>query len=399
MRAALAHDEVASETVGEDGSGLLSRDGHSMPVKFHPLANLFPLIDGAEFDALVADVKANGVRRPIVLFEGMVLDGRNRYLAAREAGVGYPVVDFTGHDAVSFVVSENLRRRHLTETQRSMVAAKLANLPRGGDRRTADQTANLQFEPANDPAPQVSRAQAAEMLNVSERSVNHARAVVDHGTPALVAAVEAGQVSVSAAAEVAKLPEAQQAEIVEDGPAAVRDAAKQMRETGVVNRTSFTGNNEWFTPVEWLDRARRCLGAFDLDPASNELAQADVKAERFFTEADDGLTKEWRGRVWLNPPYAQPAIGHFVEKLVTEVGAGNVTAAIMLTHNYTDTAWFQMAAKAAAAICFTKGRIRFVSPDGALASPTQGQALFYYGADVDAFAAAFGSAGLIVEVR
>ena len=102
---------------------------------FHPLANVFPLIDGREFDDLVADIRANGLIEPIVVFEGMVLDGRNRMRACIAAGVPYVIEPFAGTDPVAFVVSVDLRRRHMTERQRAMVAARLANL---GDGQRAD---------------------------------------------------------------------------------------------------------------------------------------------------------------------------------------------------------------------------------------------------------------------
>jgi phage N-6-adenine-methyltransferase len=137
-----------------------------------------------------------------------------------------------------------------------------------------------------------------------------------------------------------------------------------------VRGTQGTGENEWFTPPDLLDRARRVLGDFDLDPASHPAAQRQVMAAEFFTKDDDGLAKNWHGRVWLNPPYAQPHIANFVQKMIAEIGAGRVTAAIMLTHNYTDTAWFQNAAAIAEAICFTRGRVRFIDINNAIAAPT-----------------------------
>ena len=166
-----------------------------------------------------------------------------------------------------------------------------------------------------------------------------------------------------------------------------------------VRGTFGTGENEWYTPDEHLELARQVLGNFDLDPASSEIANARAKAARIYTEADNGLDKPWFGKVWLNPPYAQPAISHFADKMVAEWRLGNVEGAIVLTHNYTDTAWFQKLARDASAICFTRGRVRFVSPTGELAAPTQGQAFFYFGQDVDAFALSFSEIGFVVEVR
>ena len=91
---------------------------------------------------------------------------------------------------------------------------------------------------------------------------------------------------------------------------------------GSHHRTRFTGENEWYTPAPYVEAARACLGAIDLDPASSAAAQATVRAARFFTRDEDGLRHEWRGRIWLNPPYAQPDIVHFVDKLLAEVNAG-----------------------------------------------------------------------------
>lgn len=165
-----------------------------------------------------------------------------------------------------------------------------------------------------------------------------------------------------------------------------------------VRGTTGTGDNEWYTPAEYIEMARAVMGGFDVDPASNPIAQETVQASSYYTEETNGLDKEWNGRVWLNPPYAQPAISHFADKMVAEAGAGRATEAIVLTHNYTDTAWFQKMARSAKAICFTRGRIRFESPTGEKASPTQGQAFFYFGNDARTFRSVFGEIGFVVEV-
>src|SRR5262245_15081447 len=123
-------------------------------------------------------------------------------------------------------------------------------------------------------------------------------------------------------------------------------------------RTVGTGETEWYTPARYVELARRVLGAIDLDPASCEAAQKTVCATTYYTK-EDGLLREWHGRVWLNPPYAQPDIAHFIDKLITERSDGRITAAIALVNNYTDTGWFHAAAKIADAICFTPARNGF----------------------------------------
>jgi DNA methylase len=177
-------------------------------IEFHPIANVFPLIEGREFDELVQDIRAHGMREAIVLHtDGRILDGRNRYRASIQAGCDATFTTYQGPDPVAFVVSLNLRRRHLNESQRAMVAAKIANMP-SGYRTDIEPGANLPEVPA--PTPPVSAARAAEMLNVSERTVKAARVVRDQAVPELAEKVERGTVSVSAAAPIARLPEPEQ---------------------------------------------------------------------------------------------------------------------------------------------------------------------------------------------
>jgi phage N-6-adenine-methyltransferase len=162
-----------------------------------------------------------------------------------------------------------------------------------------------------------------------------------------------------------------------------------------IRAACWTGNNEWYTPAEYIEMARAVLGTIDVDPASNAVAQETVRAATFYTKDDDGLTKDWKGRVWLNPPYAQPLIAYFADKMVSELKNGNVSAGIVLVNNFTDTQWFHKLEARAGAICFTKGRIRFQSPVGGFAAPPNGHALFYFGKDADRFARVFGSIGFI----
>jgi N6-adenosine-specific RNA methylase IME4 len=199
-------------------------------LQFHPLANLFPLIEGRDFDELVADVHQHGLREPVVLHEGMILDGRNRYRACKAAEMPPRFETFTGSDPVAYVISINLRRRHLSEAQRGMVAAAVANLRDGQRADLAARSANLRTLPGvAQPSPPISTAKAAELLNVSARTVEAAQSVLKHGTPELADKVRAGAVSVSAAADVARLPELEQRDIVAKGEREILEAAKRIR--------------------------------------------------------------------------------------------------------------------------------------------------------------------------
>jgi 16S rRNA G966 N2-methylase RsmD len=187
----------------EAEEGAMSGNGSSLgDVEFHPLAEIFPLIEGPNFDGLVASIRDDGQLEPIYLYEGKILDGRNRYRACLAVGVEPKFRVFEGKDPLSHVVNLNLHRRHLNESQRAMVAARLANMQHGGDRRS-EQAANL---------PLVPQPEAAKRLSVGERSVRSARTVQDHAIPGLVAAVDSGQVPVSRAASLAReTPEKQKA--------------------------------------------------------------------------------------------------------------------------------------------------------------------------------------------
>jgi hypothetical protein len=187
----------------------------SESLEFHPLAEIFPLIEGAEFADLVADIRQHGVREPIWLYDGKILDGRNRYRASSVAGADCPMREYLGDDPAAFVVSLNLKRRHLTESQRAMVAARLANVSVGRN------WANLPNKTTNE--------QAATLLNVSERTVKTAKQVHERGATELVEAVEQGRVSVSAAADVATKPKEEQREIVARGEREILQAAKAIR--------------------------------------------------------------------------------------------------------------------------------------------------------------------------
>jgi hypothetical protein len=194
-----------------------------------------------EIKALADDIKANGLRESITLFEGAILDGRNRYLACKQAGVEGRFEEFDGQSSpVAFVASRNLHRRHLTESQRAMVGARIKPLfeeekrkrqkEMAGTRPNQNQDLEANLPQGRERAPQ-SRDEAAKVVNVGPRTVDSAARVLNKGVKGLAEKVDCGEVSVTAAAAVATLPAEKQEEIVAGGPDQIKAAAAKIRGT------------------------------------------------------------------------------------------------------------------------------------------------------------------------
>jgi hypothetical protein len=156
-----------------------------------------------------------------------------------------------------------------------------------------------------------------------------------------------------------------------------------------------TGENEWYTPADYVQLANRVMGDIDLDPASSIEANETVKAEKIYTAEDDGLIQPWHGRIWLNPPYSRDLMPAFVDKLIAEYSAGHVSEAILVSHNNTETKWFQSLAQVCTAVCFPAKRVKFYRGDD-VAAPVNGQVFFYLGNRSDLFATEFGYLGVVM---
>jgi phage N-6-adenine-methyltransferase len=161
--------------------------------------------------------------------------------------------------------------------------------------------------------------------------------------------------------------------------------------------SSFSGDNEWYTPSKYIELARSVLGTIDLDPASNRHAQKTVKAEKYYTIERSGLEKPWSGCVWMNPPYSNPEIQLFTDKVLSEFKSKNISSAIVLTNNSGDTAWHHSLGEACSAMCIMRGRIKFESPTRESNSPAMGQSFFYFGRNPDNFARVFSGIGRIYQ--
>jgi hypothetical protein len=158
-----------------------------------------------------------------------------------------------------------------------------------------------------------------------------------------------------------------------------------------------TGNNEWYTPEKYTDAARLVMGGIDLDPASSFEANKTINASECFDQNDDGLLHQWSGRVWMNPPFAQPFVRLFSEKIIYHYNLGDILQACVLVNNGTETKHGQILLESCDAACFTKGRIRFLAPDKVTKNaPLQGQMILYFGDNIKSFCDVFSVFGVVM---
>ena len=297
----------------------------------HPAANLFPMLSKAELQNLADDIKKNGLVEPILRYKGQILDGRNRLAACELAVVKPRFEEWKGEGSpIPLNMSLNLHRRHLNESQRSMVAAKLKEHLQKEDKNRA----NLRTS-------KKATKEAARAMNVSPRSVESATKILKKGTPKLQAAVEKGDIAVSTAAkQVSSPPKDEKVSVV------------------YARVTEEQGSDEWLTPKFIVDS----IGIADLDPCAAPEGRAWSTAKEHYTKGDGGLEKHWRGFVWCNPPYTKP--DPWLKKLTAH---GNGIALVMAS---TDTEWFQDAVTKSSGLLFHAGRIKFCRLSGIQSSET-----------------------------
>jgi N6-adenosine-specific RNA methylase IME4 len=188
-------------------------------IQFHEVVDIFPKMSDEEFAGLVDDIKKNGQREPVwVNKEGLIIDGRNRALACKnlKRAVACRVYHGGSESTLAFVLSQNLSRRHLTESQRAMVATRIADMRQGTRTDLASNEAKSQSE-------------AAEELGVSRSSLQRAAKVRKNGVPELAEKVDQGKVAVAPASDLATLPQEEQQKIIARGEEEILKAAKRIR--------------------------------------------------------------------------------------------------------------------------------------------------------------------------
>jgi hypothetical protein len=175
-------------------------------MEFHEYADLFPLMEGEPFEKLVASIKAEGQEDFIILYEGKILDGRNRYLACEKAGVPPAFFNFSElpnsekKNPLHYVITKNLTRRHLTDLERSVVGGKLARMARG-DADSQRKANHLSSDGASAPSHQpMTNAEVAKLMQVSRGSVVRAKTILTHA-PERIPAILAGETTLTTEAK------------------------------------------------------------------------------------------------------------------------------------------------------------------------------------------------------
>jgi ParB family chromosome partitioning protein len=341
---------------------------------------LIPPLAPEELAQLEANILADGCRDPLVTWQGILIDGHNRFAICSKHALTFQTVErefADRQDAELWMIGNQMGRRNLEnidkvpllERRREIVAGQAKG--RMGGRHKDDSTKENLPELGEG---QTRDAVAAE-IGVSGKTYDALRKVSTEGTEELKQAVRDKKVGASTAADIAQLPAETQREIA--SLPTRKEIVEEVKKHVHVAQNS--GENEWYTPPQFIESARLVMGSIDTDPASNPIANATVKATRFFSKEEDGLQQKWEGNVWMNPPYAQPLMSQFAEAISEKFETGEIEQAIILVNNATETQWFQRMASVASAVCFPKSRVKFLDPNGKPGAPLQGQAIIYMG--------------------
>jgi ParB-like chromosome segregation protein Spo0J len=180
------------------------------------------MMSNLEFEALKEDIKTHGQLEPILYWKEMLVDGRNRLKACEELGIEAREVELTDEtDPVDYVISHNLHRRNMSETQRAIVGAKLATFRNGANQHSRREGPEIS-------GPSFTTEEASKLLNVSESSIEKAKRVINEGSATIVKLVELDKIKVSAAEKFIKATpdKKQQEQIAKQGAEAVKEANK-----------------------------------------------------------------------------------------------------------------------------------------------------------------------------
>lgn len=342
-------------------------------------------MEPSEYAGLEASILEEGVRDALIVWNGYIIDGHNRYDICTKHGIqDFRVVEkrFADVEAAKMWIKKNqISRRNIApylrgeyflevrewEEKRSLAKAQQARKP------------DVVFQNSEkQPALNTTR-ELAKTLKVSTDTASRIIQIHENAPEDVKEKARTGEISINEAYHETKRVEAET--------------------KGVPHVLHNTGENEWYTPSIYVEAARETMGSIDTDPASCEFANQHIKASTYFDLRSDGRLQPWSGNVWLNPPYLQPQVSEFSDLVVRKFQSGEIKQACVLVNNATETSFFQTMLGACSAICLVKGRIRFIDKQGIESNtPLQGQAILYFGEAKERFKERFRELGSVLYV-
>lgn len=312
---------------------------------------LIPSLTNEEFEQLEKNCIENGIQDSIKVWNGFIIDGHNRYNIAKKNNLDFNVdfMEFENRsNVIEWMLVNQLGRRNLNKYERSVIALKLEDLYKLHGKENMCLSGS-EISPSLNTKKHDTRKKIADKANVSDNTISKVKHIEEKADPETKEKLKSGDITINKAYQGIKNPH-------------------------VINNS---GDNEWYTPKQYIESARLVMGSIDLDPATSIEANKIVNAEKIYTIDDNGLNKKWFGNVWLNPPYSSNLISSFIDKLVNSLY--DINQFILLVNNATDTQWFHKIINYSDSFCFPKGRIKFYKIDNDKKAPLQGQVLLYCG--------------------
>jgi len=355
-----------------------------MNINIHPeLKNLMPPLTNEEKIALHESIISEGCRDAIIVWPKdellYIIDGHNRYEICVEKNIDFNIIEmpFENIDDIKiWMIDNQSARRNLTDGWKwELTQVRKQILIKQGRNKLSEagkEGRNIQLGGLStiDKGPEHNtRKEIAQELGWSTGKVAMADKVWNNADDITKEKLKSGEITFN-------------------------QIYNETKKKVYVSNNS--GENEWYTPFNIIDSARTVMGNIDLDPASSESANNIVKAIKYYTIEDNGLEQPWFGNIWLNPPYSQPLVKYFANAVVSKINEYNQI--MILVNNATETDWFQKMFLISDAVCFIKGRVKFIDKDGkSMGAPLQGQSILYIGVNIDRFKSEFNNIGICVS--
>lgn len=372
---------------------------------------LIPPLSDDERTELRASLEHEGCRDALVVWNNTIIDGHNRYALCHELGIPFKTVtrNFESRDdAMLWIIRNQFARRNLTPYVRAQLALKAKPLIAAQAKAQQVRKPESVSQNSVEQNPIDTQKQLASIAHVSHDTIHKVETVERDAPEPIKQKARSGELSVNRAYILTKS--------LQDAPPDIIDAinelnidewdrafqqikTKEHKPLATHQLLTQSDNNEWYTPAIYIDAARKLMGSIDMDPASCEYANQLIKATNIYTIETDGLSHNWNGNIWLNPPYGRdsdntPNQKLWSEYLTNQYKAGNISQAVLLVNAVTDRSWFQPLWDYP--ICFVEKRIKFHDDNMTPGQPTHGNVFVYFGDNVTGFIAHFKSFGRIV---